>query len=301
MADTDDDKGAGPDETTVKAARDMGWTPQEQFKGDPEKWVDADEFVRRGEHLMPILRKTNQRLKGELAERDSRIDTLQSRLDNVQGTLDRLDTHYSEANKRAAQQAINGLKDQLKQAREDDDTDKEVELLEQIGLAQGEVRRLTEEEGKKKTEDEEEKNKKPDKDEGVAVDPDLKAWEKENKDWFGVDKKRTRQFHRIAEDLREELNDSGEDDKFSPAEFLEECQRLWDQEHGEGGERPSKTDSSSRSSRGNPTGGVKGWNQLPKEAKAACLADADYLVGEDKRFKTLEDWQKEYTRIYNAS
>lgn len=311
MADTDDDTGTGPDEATVKAAKEMGWTPQDKFKGDPEKWVDADEFVRRGENLLPLLRKSNARLKNELAERDTKIDTLQQQLDNVTGTLERLDQHYSEANKRAAQGAINGLKEQLKQAREDQDIDKETELLEQIGLAQTEVRRLAaEEEQRKKDKEDPNKGKGKDADDPNKgkggkgeLDPDLKSWQQEN-DWFGTDLKRTKQFNRIAEDLREELNEAGEEDKFTPVEFLEHCQQLWEEQFGDGGEnRPSKTDTSSRSSRGNEGGDgkVKGWNNLPKEAKEACLADEAMLVGEGKRFKTLDDWKKEYVRIYNLA
>lgn len=310
MADTDDtDTGNGPDEQIVKAAREMGWTPQDKFKGDPEKWVDADEFVRRGENLLPLLRKSNARLKSELADRDTKIDTLQAQLDNVSGTLERLDQHYSEANKRAAQGAINGLKDQLKAAREDGDIDKETELLEQIGLAQSEKRRLDDEEEKRKKEKEEADKKgkdDPNKDKGKGkpdgLDPDLKSWQTEN-DWFGTDLKRTKQFNRIAEDLREELNEAGEEDKFTPVEFLEHCQQLWEEQFGDGGEKPSKTDGGSRTSRGNEGGDgkVKGWNNLPKEAKEACLADEATLVGEGKRFKTLDDWKKEYVRIYNLA
>lgn len=47
-------------------ARAMGWVPKEEFKGDPAKWRPADEFVKRGEEVVPILRsrveKTEQRL-----------------------------------------------------------------------------------------------------------------------------------------------------------------------------------------------------------------------------------------------
>lgn len=298
----DEDTGTGPDEKTVKAAKEMGWTPQDQFKGDPAKWVDADEFVNRGEQLLPLLRKTNSRLKAELAERDAKIDNLTTEVQNANTAIERLDSHYSEANKRAATQAITNLKDQLKQAREDDDTDKEIELLEQIGLAQSEVRRLTEE-AEKKTEA---KDKKPDKPNGnkgnkddPPVDPELKDWQKEN-EWFGTDAKRTRQFNMLAADLREELSAAGDDDKYSPVEFLQETQRLWEEQFGDG-QRPDKTGSGNRSARGGNANGVKGWNQLPKEAKDACLADADYLVGEGKRFKDLAAWQAEYARIYHAS
>lgn len=296
MADenTENLENSGPDEATVKEAREMGWTPQDKFKGDPEKWVDADEFVRRGEHLMPILRKTNNRLKGELASRDREIDKLREQTENMQATLDRLDSHYSAANKRAAEGAIAGLKAQLKQAREDQDIDKETELLDQIGLAQNEVRRITEEETKSK-EKKPEGNK--DNSNNTRVDPEMQAWQKENP-WFGEDKKRTRQFNLIATDLREELNDSDNPDKYTPVEFLEKCSELWDAHYGESG-ATGKTDSSSRAANGNRSGD-KGWNSLPKEAKEACLADQETLVGEGKRYKTLDDWKKEYARIYHS-
>jgi len=49
-------------------AKEMGWVPQDQFKGDPEKWRPADEFVRRGEDILPIVRKQNEKLHGELKE-----------------------------------------------------------------------------------------------------------------------------------------------------------------------------------------------------------------------------------------
>ena len=44
-------------------ARTLGWVPQEEFKGDPNRWVDADTFVERGHTVMPILRKNNERLE----------------------------------------------------------------------------------------------------------------------------------------------------------------------------------------------------------------------------------------------
>ncbi len=289
--DIEDNTNTEVDQEIIKQATELGWTPQDKFKGDPDKWVDADEFVRRGEHLMPILRKTNTRLKSELAQRDSEIDKLRSDLDNVRGTLDRLDQHYSAANKRAAEQAIGSLKEALKSAREDNDVDKEVELLSQIGLAQDEVKRLAQEDEDKGKEKKEVSNKQV-----TGIDPSLVAWQRENS-WFGTDPKKTKQFNRIAEDLREEINESGED--LTGREFLDRCNDLWEKSHGDS--LPNKTDSGGRSSSGSSGSGPKGWNQLPKEAKDVCLADADYLVGEGKRFKTLDEWKKEYTRIYNAT
>lgn len=47
-------------------ARQQGWTPKDEFKGDPEKWIDAEAFVSRGETVMPLLKKQVQSQKGEI-------------------------------------------------------------------------------------------------------------------------------------------------------------------------------------------------------------------------------------------
>ncbi len=54
-----------------KEARDDGWVPQEDWKGDPERHVDAKVFVERGEKISGILKSKNKRL-------EDRIDSLTS-------------------------------------------------------------------------------------------------------------------------------------------------------------------------------------------------------------------------------
>ena len=43
----------------------MGWQPKEQFKGDPSKWRPAEEYVQRGEELLPIVQASERRLRQE--------------------------------------------------------------------------------------------------------------------------------------------------------------------------------------------------------------------------------------------
>lgn len=49
-------------------ARSMGWRPREEFRGDESKWVDATEFVRRGEEHLPIVRAELKRTRQDLDE-----------------------------------------------------------------------------------------------------------------------------------------------------------------------------------------------------------------------------------------
>jgi hypothetical protein len=53
-----------------KEAREAGWVPEAEFKGDnrPEKFLDAKAFVERGEAITPFIRKENKRLKDEMAK-----------------------------------------------------------------------------------------------------------------------------------------------------------------------------------------------------------------------------------------
>jgi hypothetical protein len=47
-------------------ARDLGWVPKNEFKGDPTKWRDPEEFVKWGEEFLPFVRADNKKLRAEL-------------------------------------------------------------------------------------------------------------------------------------------------------------------------------------------------------------------------------------------
>lgn len=58
-----------PEELTVEQrAREMGWTPPEEWQGNPPKsgFLTAEEFVKRGETIIPILRGQNKKLAEDI-------------------------------------------------------------------------------------------------------------------------------------------------------------------------------------------------------------------------------------------
>lgn len=69
----------------------MGWTPQSQFKGDPEKWVDAETFVKRGEEFLPFLRANNRRLEQALERANSKIEEMDKGLKTAIAQLSKAD------------------------------------------------------------------------------------------------------------------------------------------------------------------------------------------------------------------
>lgn len=284
MSTENEEVNEGLDPAVESEARNMGWLPKDQFKGNPDQWVDADEFVERGKHVMPLLLANNKRLQRELLTRDAQIATLAEQLNGATSAIQKLEKHYTEANKRAVENAKSQLKAELRQARENNDVDAEFDIREKIDQLNA---------ASAKAED---ANPAPAKSvaPAPALDPEFVDWKARN-DWFGVDAKRTKEIMRIGEDLRDEGND------LVGAAFLDECVRILNERNKPATpkhEAPvSKVDGVSRGARtGN--GGRKSFNDLPPEARQACLDDADDLVGKNKRFSNLKDWQDHYTSIY---
>lgn len=65
--------GTGADDTEARARR-IGWVPKEEFRGDPDKWRPAGEFLEWGDKLLPVIQERNRKLDDRLArmERDSK-------------------------------------------------------------------------------------------------------------------------------------------------------------------------------------------------------------------------------------
>jgi hypothetical protein len=99
-----------------KQAMEQGWRPKEEFEGDPEDWVSAGEFIRRGE-LFKAIHKANRRAK-ELEE-----------------TINQLSEHHKRTAEVEYKRAMEDLKAAKKQALEADDYDAVVELDEKMADA----------------------------------------------------------------------------------------------------------------------------------------------------------------------
>lgn len=70
-----------PYETEAKARAD-GWAPKDKWHGDPDKWIDADEFVRRGEQVLPFVKKKLKATE-QIAE-DLKAEMARERADNAE-------------------------------------------------------------------------------------------------------------------------------------------------------------------------------------------------------------------------
>jgi len=291
----DNDTGLeGVDEAVLKEAREMGWTPKDKFRGNPDKWVSAEEYVERGYHVMPILRANNDRLKNDLLTRDMEIGTLRQQLATTNTIVKDLQGHFDEKLQAELAAQRRSLKADLKEAVSDRDVDAELEIRDQLDA-------LTEAERKAQERAKQNKDKlttaaPKDSDPQPELSPEFMEWKKENS-WYGgttpEDKKRTKAILRIAEDLR----DDGE--KSQGLEFMNLCL-----EELEKIEQPQSRGSSkveAGNPRSNSGGGQGSYASLPAEAKRACEEFADDLVGEGKVYKTLKEFQTYYAKTYYES
>jgi hypothetical protein len=84
----------------------MGWTPKGQFKGDPEKWVDAETFVKRGEEFLPFLKANNKRLEQAHDRANAKIAALEK-------TLTAFAEHNTKTEQRAYERASRDIQARL--------------------------------------------------------------------------------------------------------------------------------------------------------------------------------------------
>lgn len=275
----------GPSQEVISQAKEMGWVPKDEYRGDKNNWRDADEFVERGEHILPIVQATVKKLKAELLTRDGEVASLKKAVESSQTAIKALQKSYTESTAQKVADARAQLRAELKAAKEVGDVDTELDVLDKLEELKTAVK-----ESKELPADEK-------KDEGKVngLDPEFVTWNEEN-DWFGddtdvINRKRTRALIKIGADLR----DDGE--KSSGRAFMDKCLKILEEQEGKGGRQASKVE-----------GGTNGTNQgsggfasLSKEARDICHEDNDNFVGPGKMFKTVKEWENHFYNLFKES
>jgi len=125
-----EDDGVKLSEEEQKASKG-GWQPQENWKGDPDLWVDAQTFNERGEQILPIVKKQNAELREQ-------INTLTGELETVKNTAAEFRKFQkAEINRQKVfyDQQISDLKVLRKQAINESDGDQVTLIEDQIDEA----------------------------------------------------------------------------------------------------------------------------------------------------------------------
>lgn len=88
-------------------AREMGWKGKDQFKGDEKDFIDASEFVRKSEEVLPIMRAHNAKLEKQVQK--------------LERTLEKFAEHHSRTEQRAYARAMADLEARQAEAVEAND------------------------------------------------------------------------------------------------------------------------------------------------------------------------------------
>lgn len=276
------------EEIEVKARR-MGWFPKESFKGDPERWVDAAEYVRRGEEVLPIVQANNRDLQLRVDQATRELQETKQLLSAATESIEALKEFNSEMSRQKVKEHRQEIAQALVQAKKEGDAETEVELQSQLNEADQALR---------------EAGKKPDSKPAEAkpngsppeIVPEVKAWMKDNP-WFGTDFRKTGLANGVAEEIR------AKNPGIKGQAFLDALDEELSQIPGFGNpERESPARMEGGGGRGNGSGNGQGkgrnYASLPAEAKAACDRQGKRLVGPGRAFKDEESWRKHYVSKY---
>jgi hypothetical protein len=248
-------------------ARSFGWVPEEDFKGNPDEWRDAETFVKRGKEINGFLRKDLEKIQSKLAAEKA---AHAAELAEVRATIAEFQKYHNETEARAYTRAIADLKAQKAAAIERGEGALVVDLDEQIDTIK-EAQNAP-------------KEKKEEKQVPSGPAPAFTAWVKENL-WYKTDA----ELYALANVIADEVGVENPDLK--DAEFLEEITKRVKEAQPEKFTNPARKNanvSSSSDGRSPSTKTKKSYNDLPAEAKAAC----DKFV--KQKLMTQEQYVSEY-------
>lgn len=256
-----------PERDWETEAREMGWIPEAEFKGDkrPAKFIDAKEFVERGETVLPFVQRENRRLKEEREKKEREFEERIAKLDRMsQASLKVMQARHA--------QELEALKASRDAAVEKGDVTEFRRIDKQI----------TDHEAAKPTDVEPE----------VKADPVAEAqrvqkeWTSKN-DWYGKDAVMTGYANYVSQGFLQA----------NPNITMEENLRLTDEAMRK--QFPTafkgKTDANGHapveglSDPKSPNSRTPLFDKLPNEAKAMAKQNVA-----DGLYKSVEDWAKAY-------
>ena len=252
---------------TEQKAKDSGWVPKEDFRGDPKLWRPASEWNERAETLMPIMKATNKRLEETVSSQTKEL----SEMKDMVGRMVKVQEKHSGD---LYDGRITDLETQKRKAVEDGDTALYDRLVEQgSAIVKPELVKV---------------------EESTETAPPGMDWMQENAPWFGTDPEMTDAAVFIGEQMaarQDPLAIKGNEVAMAQ-EVKRRVQALYpdkfknpNQNRGDGMDEPNV--------RGGDdfiqNDGDKGWNDLPETAKQHCASMIKSIPGFTKE-KYVEDY-----------
>lgn len=251
------DADTGRDEAVEAEALAMGWTPKDKFKGDPDKWRPAAEFVERGKTILPIVQAKVKKQEAELAE--------------LRATVRELGDFVSKTEKRAYDKALADLNAQRAEAISAGDGEAFAKIDERIEAVKAEVAAKEQKQAAKTQ----------------KTDPVYEEWASRNKWLEDAD------MAEYGEFAAQQLRNRGE--KATGAEFLEMVTARVKAQFPAKFTNPRREAAPAvEGGAPAPRKGGKGFADMPADARAACDRMARNLFNGDE--KAMAKFKSDYVK-----
>lgn len=279
----------------IAKAKDMGWSDRDSFRGDPSEFIDADEFVSRGEKLVPILKANNRKLAGEVRELRNTVTQQGVQLQEATSALNefrqlgltaRVDRLKAEKQRTLAEKTA---------AIQADDAAGQTQADDRLAQLNGEISEAEKAVGTAKPTGRPNAQPQPNP-QNVAA---YQSWLGSNP-WYNVDARKTRYANGVAQELR--ANPANE--QLIGAAFYqkvdEEVAREFPTKRQVGKTEPGGNGSGDGGGSGGGGGSDHSYSDLPADAKAACDRQAGMtkMVGKGKLFETRDAYRQHYADQY---
>jgi len=246
-------------------ARQFGWMPKEEFKGDPEQWRDAETFLQRGKEINGFLRKDLEKLEQASKRKDAELA-------EIRRAMEEFKQFHNKSIEATYKQAIEDLKNQKAQAIEEGDGKKVVEIDEEISKYKEAQRPIQE-------------------DKTPVSKPDEREYYEwlDTNQWYITDEKKSKAAEKFGDILL------AKNPNLKGREFLDAVTQKVKEAFSEDFENPARNNSqvagnSDGIPRGNTSANRKSYNNLPQEAKEACDRFVKMKIMTREQYVNEFDW-----------
>lgn len=265
-------------------ASKIGWQPPERFKGKPEDFVDADVYMEKAQTVLPILRESQRKLTGDIADLRARLESEVTKSSTLAKRLEDIDLEHSTRLAKEFKRAKEEAQAELEAALEAGDHKASARLTREVAA----LERIEDEPKKKEIKTENVPD--PEVERQLArMKVEFESWANET-DYPKWSPRERAEFRLIGEELRAEGN------KNQGIAFLNDILPHMKRENVAAKE--SKVEAGKNGS-GSSRGGKKsGYEALTPEERGACDADQRQFVGPGKRFAKIEDYRAHWAKVY---
>lgn len=157
-------------ETELRAKK-QGWAPMDEWRDDPDKWVDAETFLKRGDEILPIARERNRAMEDKLERLETLISETNRQLADSKHANKELAQFYQRSIDTQRERILTELKAKQREAVAEGDQQAFDQAEQQIAQVEKDAKTLSD--GNRT-------------DSPPPEDPNFTAWKTKNR-WYGTD------------------------------------------------------------------------------------------------------------------